>query len=112
MGVFLVIFAAVLVVIDPKFRFFTAIAFLVGAITSLASGYIGMYVATRANVRVTYLAATVKNDPNSEVNLKLYNAFNTAFKGGCTMGFCLVSLALSVLTLMIMIYSCKLIYLS
>ena len=78
-------------------------SFIVGALTSLASGYIGMYVATRANVRVTFLAATVKNE-NAEVKLNLLKAFNAAFQGGCTMGFCLVSLALSVLTFMIMIY--------
>lgn len=80
-------------------------AFLIGAITSLASGYIGMYVATRANVRVTYLAATTKNDPNKpEEKLNLLAAFNAAFRGGCVMGFCLVSLALSVLTILIAIY--------
>jgi Na+/H+-translocating membrane pyrophosphatase len=64
-----------------------------------------MYVATRANVRVTYLAATVKDDPaRKEEKLNLLQAFNTAFRGGCTMGFCLVSLALAVLTVLIMVY--------
>jgi Na+/H+-translocating membrane pyrophosphatase len=95
-------------VIDTKYRFFTAIAFIVGALTSLVSGYIGMYVATRANVRVTYLAATVKNNPERpDEKLNLLNAFNAAFQGGCTMGFCLVSLALSILTFLIMIYMGK-----
>ena len=78
-------------------------SFIIGALTSLASGYIGMYVATRANVRVTYLAATVKNE-TAEVKLNLLKAFYAAFQGGCTMGFCLVSLALAVLTFLIMIY--------
>jgi Na+/H+-translocating membrane pyrophosphatase len=66
----------------------------------MASGFIGMYVATRANVRVTYMAAT-SSDINGEA---LKNAFNVAFKGGCVMGFCLVSLALAILTLIIVLY--------
>lgn len=65
----------------------------------MASGFIGMYVATRANVRVTYKAASI-NDP--EESLK--QAFNVAFKGGCVMGFCLVSLALAILTIIIALY--------
>ena len=60
-----------------------------------------MYVATRANVRVTYNAAYTKSRFQGE-NLK--EAFSVAFKGGCVMGFCLVSLALVVLTLVIFIY--------
>jgi H(+)-translocating pyrophosphatase len=98
LGVFLVIFGIIIVLTD-KFMFFTVIAFLVGAITSIASGFIGMYVATRANVRVTYMAATTKDEGEA-----LKNAFNVAFKGGCVMGFCLVSLALAILTAIIIVY--------
>jgi|LauGreDrversion4_2_1035121.scaffolds.fasta_scaffold49058_6 H(+)-translocating pyrophosphatase len=79
---------------------YTTIAFLIGAGTSLLSGYIGMYIATRANVRVTYLAATGKTEEES-----LKNAFNMAFMGGCVMGFCLVSLALSILLVIIIIFT-------
>ena len=40
-------------------HFYAAAAILIcGALTSIISGYIGMYIATRTNVRVTYLAAT------------------------------------------------------
>ncbi len=59
-----------------------------------------MMVATMTNVRVTYTAATYVDESNS-----LKNAFNVAFRGGMVMGFCLVSLALSVLTLLIFVYS-------
>jgi len=108
MSIFLVVFGAILVLIDPEYKFYTAMAFIIGALTSLGSGFIGMYVATRANVRVTYLAATVQNDPaRPEVKLNLYQAFNAAFKGGCSMGFCLVSLALFVLTILIIVYNGK-----
>lgn len=65
----------------------------------MLSGFIGMYVATRSNLRVTFQAAS---HPDPEIALK--EAFNVAFKGGCVMGFCLVSLALSVLTVVIAIY--------
>ena len=59
-----------------------------------------MYVATRANVRVTYQADKYKS--NEKESLK--QAFDVAFKGGCVMGFCLVSLALAILTLLIIVY--------
>ncbi len=59
-----------------------------------------MYIATRANVRVTFLAATGKTEGEA-----LKNAFNMAFRGGCVMGFCLVSLALAILLLIIMAFS-------
>jgi len=98
--IFIVIFGIVILAID-LFRFYTCIAFAIGAGTSILSGYIGMYVATRANVRVTYMAATEKGKK------KLEEAFRVAFKGGCVMGFCLVSLSLLVFTVLIFVYQCK-----
>jgi inorganic pyrophosphatase len=41
---------------------------------------------------------------NLENGSSLQSAFNVAFRGGCVMGFCLVSLALMVLTILIIIY--------
>ena len=97
LGIFLVIFG-VFVLLSDKFKvFYTTAAFFLGAITSLISGYIGMYIATRANVRVAFLAATTRSDQEA-----LKNAFNVAFKGGCVMGFILVSLALAILSFIIM----------
>jgi H(+)-translocating pyrophosphatase len=90
---------SIVIAFTDQFLFYTTISFILGAITSLASGYIGMYVATRANVRVTYMAATYKEEAPA-----LKHAFNTAFKGGLVMGFCLVSLALLVLTGIIYVY--------
>lgn len=81
------------------FKFYTAIAFFIGSATSVVSGFIGMYVATRANVRVTYKASTEKDDKT-----KLSEAFKVAFKGGSVMGFCLVSLSLFVFTILIYVY--------
>jgi inorganic pyrophosphatase len=95
LGIFIVVFGIIIICADA-FRFYTFGSFIVGALTSIASGFIGMYVATKANVRVTFMAATSKT--------KLKSAFDVAFKGGCVMGFCLVSLALSILTLLVIVY--------
>ncbi len=89
-----------IILITDNFKFYTTIAFLVGALTSIISGFIGMYIATRANVRVTYQADKYLADQGNS----LRQGFIVAFKGGCVMGFCLVSLALAILTTLIIIY--------
>jgi len=88
-----------LIIFIDSFKLYTAIAFVSGCATSLLSGFVGMFIATRANVRVTYRAATIKDNKES-----LKAAFNVAFQGGCVMGFVLVSLALAVLTFLILIF--------
>jgi H(+)-translocating pyrophosphatase len=98
LGVFLIFFFIVIFLID-SFKFYSALSFLIGALTSLFSGYVGMYVATRTNVRVTYEAAIHKNEDEA-----LRKAFNCAFRGGCVMGFTLVSLALAILTVVIIVH--------
>ena len=98
MSIFLVLFFIVIFLID-EFKFYTAFAFLIGCFASVASGYLGMYVATRTNVRVTYLAAVIPDD-----RLSLKGAFDTAFRGGCVMGFFLVSVALMALAVLIIVY--------
>ena len=78
------------------------ITFLLGSLTSLLSGYIGMSVATQSNARVTFSAAKYSDD---EVCYR--RAFNVAYRGGMVMGFCLVSLALFVLLAIILVYKSK-----
>ena len=97
--IFLIVFSVIIFLVD-NLKYWTVITFVLGAITSILSGFIGMYVATRSNVRVTYTAAY--HFPNKEEALK--SAFNVAFRGGCVMGFCLVSLALAILTIIIFCY--------
>ncbi len=90
------IFAAIMFVIIMFFTeegLKTAIAFFIGAIISIASGAIGMIIATQANFRVTYCARN-----------SLAPAFRVAYRAGCAMGFALVSLGLLILVLMIIVY--------
>ncbi len=70
--------------------FYTANAFLVGAIVSIISGSVGMAIATSANFRVTFAA---------KKSLPL--AFKTAYRAGVAMGFALVSLGLIGISLFI-----------
>ncbi|MEE8259670.1 MAG: sodium/proton-translocating pyrophosphatase, partial [Nitrospinaceae bacterium] len=60
MAIFMVVFAAIIaVLIDDHHTdyvnegIYTAIAFVVGAIISIAAGFIGMKIATQGNVRTT-----------------------------------------------------------
>lgn len=73
---------------------YCTIAFLVGALTSMACGYLGMLIAVATNYRTTYAC-----------NISINDGFHVAFKGGMVLGFSLVSLALLVLYLMITIYA-------
>ena len=89
MAIFMVVFAAIIaVLIDDHHTdyvnegLYTAVAFIAGAIISIASGYIGMMIATQGNVRTTVSA-----------NKSLSEAFNVATRAGAVMGFGLVSLA-------------------
>jgi K(+)-stimulated pyrophosphate-energized sodium pump len=61
----------------------TAIAFLVGAAASMASGIIGMYVSVRSNVRT---AAAARHS--------LVEAVQVAMRGGAVSGFLVVALSL------------------
>jgi H(+)-translocating pyrophosphatase len=72
---------------------YTTIAFWVGAFTSMAAGYIGMMIATSANVKTTY-----------GCNISMEEGFKHAFRGGQVLGFALVGLALLILEIIILSY--------
>ena len=81
----LVIFVAVLFVLIGLFiTWLTAVCFLIGAIFSVCAGYVGMNVATKANVRT---AAAAKSSGMNK-------ALGVAFSGGSVMGMCVVGLGL------------------
>ena len=71
----------------------TAVCFLCGAIFSILAGYIGMNVATKANVRTANAARL------SGMN----KALSIAFSGGSVMGMCVVGLGLLGVSVLYMI---------
>jgi H(+)-translocating pyrophosphatase len=73
----------------PAFPY-TSFCFLVGASTSMLAGYLGMMIATSANVKVTYLC-----------NFDIDQGFDCAYNGGQVLGITLVGLALLILEILI-----------
>jgi K(+)-stimulated pyrophosphate-energized sodium pump len=73
---------------------FIALSFILGAICSGSAGWIGMKVATKANVRTTAAARTGLNP-----------ALQVAFSGGAVMGLCVVGLGLLGLSILFIFYT-------
>ena len=67
---------------NPNSHWSIAIAFIIGAVFSATAGYIGMKVATKANVRTAQAART-----------SLSKALNVSFTGGSVMGLGVAGLA-------------------
>lgn len=72
---------------------FSTISFLLGAVTSLISGFLGMKIATYANARTTL-----------EARKGVGKAFIIAFRSGAVMGFLLASNGLLVLYIAINLF--------
>lgn len=99
--IFILVFSLIILILvswgtgwDAARGFFTAISFLLGAITSMASGYLGMKVAVFSNVRTT-LAAQQSG---------WTHCFNTAFRAGSVMGFALCALGMLMLYVTMLVY--------
>lgn len=73
--------------------FWTTFAFILGALTSILSGYVGMRVATFSNYRCAFAAQHT-----------MTAAFKVAYRAGCVMGFGLTSFALLMITIILAIY--------
>ena len=74
-------------------HFIIAVSFIVGAVASALAGFIGMKVATKANVRTTNAART-----------GLAQALDIAFGGGAVMGMSVVGLATLGLGILFIVY--------
>jgi len=72
----------------------TAIAFIIGAVFSASAGFIGMKVATKANVKTA----------NAAKEGGMNKALNVAFSGGTVMGMCVVGLGLLGLGILFYVY--------
>ena len=98
--VFVVVFAVIIFVLiswgqNTNLGFLTALSFVLGAVTSIACGYIGMRVAVYSNVRTT-------------INAQRHGwmeSFNTAFRAGSVMGFALTGLGILVMYVMLLCYA-------
>jgi K(+)-stimulated pyrophosphate-energized sodium pump len=84
----------VALVIGAFLNWQTAVAFIVGAAISASCGYLGMYVAVRANVRTA--AASVRS---------LNDGLRVAFSSGSVMGMAVVSFGLLGLSIMYLLFS-------
>lgn len=85
LGYFVVIVALLLAVMakaNPHSHWAIAVAFILGAVFSATAGYIGMKVATKANVRTAHAART-----------SLSRALAVSFTGGSVMGLGVAGLA-------------------
>lgn len=72
---------------------FSTISFVLGAVTSVVSGFLGMKIATYANARTTL-----------EARKGVGKAFITAFRSGAVMGFLLAANGLLVLYIVINLF--------
>ena len=80
--IFVIVVGAVILVSDLGWP--TTVAFLVGALTSATAGFIGMYAATKANVRTT----TAAKDKGAA------EALTISFYGGSIMGLTVAAMGL------------------
>jgi K(+)-stimulated pyrophosphate-energized sodium pump len=97
-SIFVVLVAIVLFLLsgveDANLSSWTAVAFLSGAIASGIAGYVGMYIAVRANVRTTQASS-----------ISLNQGLRVAFASGTVMGTMVVSLALLGVSILFVIIS-------
>jgi len=91
MAVFIVLFTGLLLGLT---NVPTAGAFVAGAVTSIACGWIGMSIAVKTNVKTTH-----------ECYKSLSDGFYVALEGGCVMGLSLVSIGVLGLLGVIQIFS-------
>jgi len=90
-GIFVVIVA---IVIATFLQWQTAMSFVIGAMASAGAGYLGMYVAVRANVRTAAAASE-----------GLHQGLRVAFGSGAIMGMSVVSFSLIGMTLLYLYFS-------
>ncbi|CAA9989578.1 V-type H(+)-translocating pyrophosphatase, putative [Plasmodium knowlesi strain H] len=88
--VFIIVFSVLLALFVS---YFTAISFVLGCLTSILCGYIGMKIAVYANVRTT-----------NETWKSLDKGFKVTLNAGTVMGFSLVSFSIIALGLLIYVY--------
>jgi K(+)-stimulated pyrophosphate-energized sodium pump len=91
LAIFVLIVAVVLAIFQ---HWQTSLCFVVGAIASASAGYLGMYVAVRANVRTA-----------SAASRGLHEGLRVAFGSGAIMGMSVVSFSLIGMTVLFLIFN-------
>lgn len=97
LAIFVLVVASILAIVNygsAESSSLVGLSFVVGALCSATAGFIGMTVATKANVRTTNAART-----------GLGPALNVAFSGGLVMGLSVVGLGVLGLSLLFIFYS-------
>ena len=90
-----IIFAAIFSVQYGKFSWEPSVCFIFGVVMSASAGWVGMKIATYANVRVSNTARKTKN---------IGSTLKVALKGGSVMGLCVGGFALLGLFLVYIIF--------
>ena len=100
MGIFIVVFGIIVfIVVDytastDGITGYATFSYVVGSVTSMICGYIGMMIAVQANYRTTYKAITSLSD-----------AFATAYSAGAVMGFSMISISMVLLTILLQLFT-------
>ena len=90
-----IIFVAIFSVQYGKFSWEPSVCFIIGVVMSASAGWVGMKIATYANVRVSNTARKTKN---------IGSTLKVALKGGSVMGLCVGGFALLGLFLVYIIF--------
>jgi len=93
--ILIIVTLCIFIALSVLVNIYTALAFVIGAVMSASAGYVGMKIATYANVRVANEARVTK---------KLGNTLKVAFRGGSVMGLCVGGFALLGLFLVYIIF--------
>ncbi len=88
LSIFTIILAILIAIVFREFGIPIALSYILGSIASMAAGYIGIVVATKANRRTAAAAASGGLSP----------AFKVAFRAGSVMGLMIAGIALVGLT--------------
>merc|ERR1719322_738778 len=91
MFIYVAVFSVILIFLTDLY---TMIAFVVGAITSILCGWIGMQIAVFTNVRTTYQCWKAGQAAG----------FDVAIQGGCVMGLSLVAIGILALIAVIELF--------
>ncbi|MEU1779274.1 sodium-translocating pyrophosphatase [Streptomyces abikoensis] len=111
LGVFAVIVFFLLMMLPAdnwSQRMGRSLFFLVGAVFSAATGYIGMWLAVRSNVRVAAAAreaTPAEGEPEKDLTAVAHKAMKIAFRTGGVVGMCTVGLGLLGASCVVLVYA-------